>query len=85
MISWKVGIETSFSLSIGKSYKYLYKYTSEEIWKEIIKTYKNDTIDSLWDSLIICCNLFYEMEKYVSNKLGYKCPEYNKNRLLSLS
>jgi aminoglycoside 6-adenylyltransferase len=76
MISWKVGVETSFSLSVGKSYKYLDKYVSKETWEKIRQSFKNDTIDSLRDSLMLCCNLFGETECYVSSKLGYKCPEY---------
>jgi aminoglycoside 6-adenylyltransferase len=79
MISWKIGIETSFSVSVGKSYKYLNKYVSQETWETIIKTYKNDTIEGIWDSLIMCCNLFQETTRYVSDELNYKCPEYNKN------
>jgi aminoglycoside 6-adenylyltransferase len=79
MISWKVGIETSFSISVGKSYKYLNKYVSQETWETIIKTYNNDTIEGIWDSLIMCCNLFQETTSYVSDALNYKCPEYNKN------
>jgi aminoglycoside 6-adenylyltransferase len=79
MISWKVGIETSFSISVGKAYKYLDKYISKEAWETIIKTYKNDTIDGLWDSLIMCCDLFQETTLSVSAELKYKCPEYNKH------
>lgn len=79
MVSWKVGIETFFSVSVGKSYKYLDKYISKETWEAILKTYKNDSKDAVWNSLIICCNLFQEAAKYVSNGLHYKCPEYNKN------
>jgi aminoglycoside 6-adenylyltransferase len=79
MVSWKVGIETSFSISVGKSYKYLDKYVSKETWEAILRTYNCNTIDSAWDSLILCCNLFQEMENYVSKELCYKCPEYNKN------
>jgi len=79
MISWKVGIETSFSVSVGKSYKYLDKYVSNETWEAVLKTYDCNTIDFAWDSLILCCNLFQETEKYVSKELCYKRPEYNKN------
>jgi aminoglycoside 6-adenylyltransferase len=79
MISWKVGIETSFSISVGKSYKYLNKYVSPETWETIIKTYNNDTIEGVWDSLIMCYNLFQETACYVADKLNYKRPEYNKN------
>jgi aminoglycoside 6-adenylyltransferase len=79
MVSWKVGIETSFSLSVGKSYKYLNKYVLQETWETITKTYKNDTIEGIWDSLIMCCSLFQETTSYVADELKYKCPEYNKN------
>jgi len=78
MVSWKVGIETSFSVSVGKSYKYLDRYISPETWKTIIKTYKNDSIDDTWNSLIVCCNVFQESANYVSKELQYTAPEYNK-------
>ena len=76
MISWKVGIETSFSLSVGKAYKYLDRYVTKETWRSILQTYKNNSIDAAWDSLIMCCNIFQETTEYVANKLNYKCPEY---------
>lgn len=79
MVSWKVGIETSFSISVGKAYKYLDKYVSKKTWETMIETYRNDTIDGIWESLIRCCNLFQETTTYVSKKLKYKCPEYNKS------
>ncbi|MDR0430287.1 MAG: aminoglycoside 6-adenylyltransferase [Tannerellaceae bacterium] len=79
MISWKIGIQTEFSISVGKAYKYLDKYVSEGTWATITETYKNNTVDDVWDSLILCCNLFQETTNYVSKKLKYKCPEYNKN------
>jgi aminoglycoside 6-adenylyltransferase len=79
MISWKIGIETSFSLSVGKAYKYLDKYISKELWETIIKTHRNGSMDEVWDSLILCCNIFQETINYVSKELHYKCPDYNKN------
>ena len=48
MVSWKVGIDTLFSLSVGKSYKYLEKYVSIKLWESIIKTYKINSIDDIW-------------------------------------
>jgi aminoglycoside 6-adenylyltransferase len=79
MVSWKAGIETSFSLSVGKAYKYLDKYISRELWKAITETYRNSSKDEVWDSLITCCNLFQETAAHVSRELNYKCPDYNKN------
>jgi aminoglycoside 6-adenylyltransferase len=77
MIAWKVGIETSFSLSVGKAYKYLDKYVSNDLWRLIQKSYKYDSIDSLWDSFIICCNIFNETALFVVRALQYKHPQYS--------
>jgi aminoglycoside 6-adenylyltransferase len=77
MISWKVGIETSFSLSVGKAYKYLDKYVSNDVWQLIQKTYTYDSIDSLWDSFILCCNIFNEITLFVVNALKYEYPQYS--------
>ena len=79
VISWKAGIETSFSASVGKSYKYLERFVSKETWESLMKLYKNDTPDSLLESLMLCCDLFRETECFVSGRLGYKCPEYSRN------
>jgi aminoglycoside 6-adenylyltransferase len=79
MVSWRVGIETFFSLSVGKAYKYLDKYVPNELWETILETYKNSSEDAIWDSLIICCHLFQETANYVTKELKYKCPGYNKD------
>lgn len=76
MISWRVGIETSFSLSVGKAYKYLDRYVSENLWKSIQHSYRYDTLDGLWASLIKCCGIFNETTAFVVNELGYLYPEY---------
>ena len=77
MISWKAGIETSFSLSVGKACKYLDKYVSAETWQLLMKSYKNDTTDDLWNSLAICCDLFIETTAFVAGALNYECPKYD--------
>ena len=35
MISWKVGIETGFKLSVGKNYKFIERYISEDLWEKL--------------------------------------------------
>lgn len=37
MLSWKVGVMTNFSVSAGKSAKYMYKWLSEQEWKKYCK------------------------------------------------
>ena len=81
MISWKVGIETNFSLSVGKSYKYLDKYVTKETWDSIIRTYKKDSIEAMWESLLLCCKLFTEACDFVSHALNYDTTAYGEKMM----
>jgi aminoglycoside 6-adenylyltransferase len=81
MISWKAGIDTDYTVSVGKSYKYLDKYISKELWNRILQTFRIDSTENLWQSLIKSCVLFGEISKEVSWKLQYPYPHYAKNVL----
>src|SRR5690606_790885 len=79
MMSWKVGIETGFTLSVGKNYKFLDKYISEDMWDKLLSTYCMDSYENVWKSLSICHELFREVSKEVAEILGFVYPEYDKN------
>ena len=78
MISWKVGIETGFSLSVGKNFKYINKYIDEDLWNRLLSTYRMDSYENIWKSLFICHQLFREVSKEVAELLGFDYPEYDK-------
>ncbi len=77
MMAWKVGIETDFSISVGKSYKYIDKYLSKDVWKRLLSTYKNSTYEEVWAALFECHSLFRETSKFVAKELGYRYPDYD--------
>jgi aminoglycoside 6-adenylyltransferase len=76
MISWKAGIDTGFTVSAGKSYKYLDKLISNALWDRILQTYRIDSTENLWQSLIRCCALFEEISKEAAAKLPCPYPQY---------
>ena len=78
-MSWKVGIKTEFSLSVGKNYKYINKYIDEDLWNRLLSTYRMDSYENIWKSLFICHQLFREVSKEVAVLLGFDYPEYGKN------
>ncbi|CAH2760493.1 aminoglycoside 6-adenylyltransferase [Erysipelothrix amsterdamensis] len=39
MITWQVGFETDFSISVGKNFKYLDRYISSSMWDKVLATY----------------------------------------------
>lgn len=72
MISWKVGIETNFSLSIGKNYKYLDQFVDEDLWTELLSTYNNCTYDDCWESLNMCISLYRRVASFVADYYNYQ-------------
>ena len=77
MLAWKVGIETGFSLSVGKSYKYLDKYLPIDLWDRLLVTYRNSSCEEMWQALFACQELFRETAGYVAEMLGYTYPDYD--------
>ena len=74
MLNWKVGILTGWSVSTGKSSKYLYKWLSEEEWKMFLSSYFDANVDHAWKSVLLMCELFGNVAQFVGEKLGW---EYN--------
>ncbi|WP_078380060.1 aminoglycoside 6-adenylyltransferase [Sutcliffiella halmapala] len=74
MIEWKVGIDTDFSLSIGKNGKYLKRYVTNETWEKLLKTYPSGDDEQIWKALFIMTDLFEEVANEVADKLSYIYP-----------
>lgn len=77
MIEWKIGVEHNFSINIGKSYKYLEKYVSEDLWKQILATYEMHSYEKMWETLSNLQNLFREISMEVAEKMNFVYPEYD--------
>lgn len=75
MLNWKVGILTDWSVSTGKSSKYLYRWLSEEEWQMFLETYFDCNVDHAWQAVFKMCTLFETTAQYVGEKLGW---EYHK-------
>lgn len=71
MLEWKVGIETNFTVSIGKNGKYLERYLEKDIWNTLLNTYPKGNIDNIWDALLPMTNLFEELTLEVANRLQF--------------
>lgn len=75
MLSWKIGVVTGFSCSIGKSGKYMYRWLSEIEWETFLLTYASGSLSSHWESVWKMCELFETAAVEVGSLLNYK---YNK-------
>lgn len=77
MLSWKAGIETEFSLSVGKSCKYLEKYVSSDTWQRLKSTFDNGSQEAVWNALFETHILFRETALFVGPQLHYEYPDYD--------
>lgn len=71
MLSWKVGIKTNFSVSVGKSAKYLYKWLDGDEYQQYLDTYFRGDIGEAWNAVFLMCDLFECSSEYVTEELGY--------------
>ncbi len=75
MLSWKVGVDTDFSVSVGKSGKYLYRWLPEKDWQDYLATYAAGTVCDCFRAVEKMCNLMETAAVYVGEKLGYTYNE----------
>lgn len=74
-----VGIETGFKLSVGKNYKFIERYISEDLWEKLLSTYRMDSYENIWEALFLCHQLFRAVSGEVAERLHYAYPEYDRN------
>ncbi|MDQ0859099.1 hypothetical protein QFZ72_002578 [Bacillus sp. V2I10] len=77
MMAWNIGIETDFSLSAGKNYKYIQKYLDRNDWEKFLNTYAVNSYENMWQSLFDCYDLFRKYSKLVAHHLSYDYPDYD--------
>lgn len=77
MMAWYIGIEHSFTFSLGKNYKFINRYLPQNDWETLLSTYSVNNYTKLWESLFTCYKLFRKYSKLVAESLGYKYPDYD--------
>lgn len=82
VLEFKIGLETNFMVSVGKSSKYMKKWVSPEIWEKYLHTYSIAEVNEMWSSVFLMCDLFHTVALEVSVKSGftYDCIEAKNSR-----
>ncbi|SHI50060.1 aminoglycoside 6-adenylyltransferase [Clostridium amylolyticum] len=82
LMEWKIGSDTNFSVSVGKSGKYMYRWLENQTWNAFLKTYPSGQVESIWESVFIMCDLFNDIAKEVSWNMEIKYNEIEANNSL---
>lgn len=72
MLSWKVGILTDFTVSVGKSEKYMHRWLSSEEWQQYLSTWFSCDMEEAWEAVFRMCILFEKTAQYVGRQQGFK-------------
>lgn len=75
MLSWKIGVEHDFAVSIGKAGKYLNRFLSEADWNAFLSTYAAGTPESLRAATLSMCELFDRTAREAAHRLGFDYDE----------
>ncbi|MFC4598790.1 aminoglycoside 6-adenylyltransferase [Cohnella hongkongensis] len=71
MISWWVGTQNGFQVSIGKMGKYMNKYLPESYWEMYKETFSDSNYENMWNSIFTSCELFRALAKDVAEYFRY--------------
>jgi aminoglycoside 6-adenylyltransferase len=81
MTEWLIGVENNFSVSFGKSGKYMKNYLSPELYEKILLTYPDHRSENIWHSLFLMTELFSEFANIVSQSLHFSYNKIEENNV----
>ncbi|MGP4108448.1 aminoglycoside 6-adenylyltransferase [Virgibacillus sp. L01] len=80
MVTWWIGIQQDFQVSLGNLGKYFKEYLPESYWKMYKETYSNSDYTNMWESIFITCDLFRILSQDVAVHFKFTYPiDDNKN------
>ena len=82
ILGWKIGYETSYCVSIGKSGKYMKHYLDNEKWDTFIHTYSSGDVNVIWKSVFTMCDMFDTIAKEVAGNMEFEYNEIEANNSL---
>lgn len=71
LLEWKIGVDNGFSVSVGKSAKYMNKYLPKEIFEQYLQSYSEAQINAIWNAVFVMCDLFQKISLELSKKLNF--------------
>ncbi|WP_294169632.1 aminoglycoside 6-adenylyltransferase [uncultured Clostridium sp.] len=82
LMEWRIGFDTDFTVSVGKSGKYMYRWLESHMWNRFLKTYSSGEVKCIWESVFIMCDLFNDIAKEIACKMNIKYNETEANNSL---
>ncbi len=72
VIAWHIGIETNFSVSIGKGGKFIKSFLAPDLYNQILQTYSDQALENNWKALFLMMDIFGQLARMLSGQLRFK-------------
>lgn len=72
VVAWYIGIETNFSVSVGKGGKFMRNFLPPDLYKKILQTYSDQELENNWKALFLIMDIFGQLARIVSHKLRFR-------------
>ncbi|GAB2535544.1 aminoglycoside 6-adenylyltransferase [Gracilibacillus alcaliphilus] len=69
MLSWRIGMEHDFAISVGKSGKHFKSLLDKQEWEALLETYADGSYQGAWQALDSMCQLFEQTALKVARQL----------------
>lgn len=81
IIEWHIGVQTAFTVSVGKGGKFIKNYLDEETHNKILATYSDAQLQNNWNALFVMMELFGELASTIGEKLKF---HYNRTEEINV-
>lgn len=81
MMEWKAGAPFDFSVSTGKSSKYLERYICKDQWRKLMLSFPEADYERVWDALFVMIELFEEAARETAEELCFSYPAEEAGRM----
>ena len=75
LLSWKAGVKTDFTVSVGKSAKYLYRWLDEGEYDRYLSTYFGGDVEEAWEAVFRMCDMEDSVARELADRLGFTYNE----------
>ncbi len=74
MLTWYVGWQTNFSVSVGYLGKHLKTHLSPDLWQQLLCTYSDAQHDAIWNALFAMNELFRDVAQQIAKAYDFAYP-----------
>jgi aminoglycoside 6-adenylyltransferase len=78
MISFKIGHDNNYQVSLGKNYRFIKKYLDKKEYDELLDLFYIKNMSDIYNKLVIGFSFFENYVYKVSQDLGYEPEDFSK-------